>query len=77
MKSVCFSALVMAGAAVGIAGTLMAARFLEALLFEVRPSDPGRLVLAVTVLSGVGVLAAFVPARRATRIDPVAALRAG
>jgi len=55
---------------------LMAARFLEALVFEVRPSDPGRLVLAVMVLAGGGLIAAFVPARRATRIDPVAALRA-
>jgi ABC-type antimicrobial peptide transport system permease subunit len=54
----------------------MAARLLGALLFEVRPNDPGRLALAVIVLIGVGVIAAFVPARRATRIDPVAALRA-
>jgi ABC-type antimicrobial peptide transport system permease subunit len=68
--------MVMAGATVGIAGALMAARLLGALLFEVRPNDPGRLALAVIVLIGVGVIAAFVPARRATRIDPVAALRA-
>ncbi len=68
--------MVMAGATVGIAGALMAARLLGALLFEVRPNDPGRLALAVMVLIGVGVIAAFVPARRATRIDPVAALRA-
>jgi len=68
--------MVMAGAAVGIAGALIAARSLAALVFEVRPGDPARLIVAVVVLAGVGLLAAFVPARRATRIDPVAALRA-
>lgn len=68
--------IVMAGAAAGIGGALIAARFLEVLLFEVRPGDPARLVFAVAVLIGVGLMAALVPARRATRIDPVAALRA-
>jgi ABC-type antimicrobial peptide transport system permease subunit len=68
--------MVTIGVALGTAGALMAARFLSALLFEVQPADPGRLAAAATVLLGVGLIAAFVPARRATRIDPVAALRA-
>jgi putative ABC transport system permease protein len=70
------TAMVAVGAGAGIAGALMTGRFLEGLLFEVRPGDPARLVLPVVVLFGVGLIAAFVPARRATRIDPVAALRA-
>jgi putative ABC transport system permease protein len=68
--------MIVAGAIIGIAGALMTTTLLAGLLFEVRPGDPARLVLAVTVLFGVGLVAAFVPARRATRIDPVAALRA-
>ena len=70
------AAMLTIGAGAGIAGALMTGRLLEGLLFEVRPGDPGTLVLAVSLLFGVGLMAAFIPAQRATRIDPVAALRA-
>ena len=51
------------------------AQGMQMLLFGVSPSDPAMFVLIVMVLVGTGTLASFIPARRATRIDPVAALR--
>jgi putative ABC transport system permease protein len=64
------------GAIVGLAVALATSRALSALLFQVSPSDPASLGGACLVLLLVGGLAAYVPARRATRIDPVQALRA-
>jgi ABC-type antimicrobial peptide transport system permease subunit len=68
--------LTVAGAAVGLAGAVATSRLFQSLLFEVSPIDPVAFVLAVVLLIGVAALAAYVPARRATRIDPVQALRA-
>jgi len=65
-----------AGAIVGLAGALAASRVLSTLLFQISPSDPVSLGGACLVLLVVAGLAAYVPARRATRIDPVQALRA-
>ncbi|HXT22063.1 MAG TPA: FtsX-like permease family protein, partial [Thermoanaerobaculia bacterium] len=63
----------------GIAIALLAAapltRGLRALLFEVRPWDPASWLLAAAVLGGAALLAGWLPARRATRIDPQLALR--
>ena len=64
------------GAIAGLAAALATSRVLSALLFQVSPSDPVSLGGACLVLLIVGGLAAYVPARRATRIDPVQALRA-
>lgn len=64
------------GAIAGLAGALATSRVLSTLLFQVSPSDPVSLGGACVVLLLVGGLAAYVPARRATRIDPVQALRA-
>jgi len=64
------------GAIAGLAGALATSRLLSALLFQVSPSDPVSLGGACLVLLLVGGFAAYVPARRATRIDPVQALRA-
>ena len=64
------------GAAIGVAGALATLRLLGSLLFQVSPSDPIALGVAVTLLLAVTLLAAYVPARRATRIDPVRALQA-
>lgn len=67
--------LVFVGAAVGILGALGATRFLSQLLYDVQPTDPLTYGVVLVACALVGVLAAWIPARRATRIDPVAALR--
>jgi putative ABC transport system permease protein len=67
---------VLTGAAIGLAGSLAAMRFLTSFLFDVRPLDPAAFAAAAGVLIGVAMVAAYVPARRATRVDPLAALRA-
>jgi ABC-type antimicrobial peptide transport system permease subunit len=67
---------VFAGAAIGIAGAAAGVRVLQSFLFEVRALDPTAFALAAAVLIGVALLAAYVPARRATRVDPLRALRA-
>jgi putative ABC transport system permease protein len=67
--------LIAAGLLLGVAGSLWAARFVEALLFQLAPRDPATFGGAAVVLIAVGVVAAWLPAHRAARIDPVAALR--
>jgi putative ABC transport system permease protein len=64
------------GAVVGTALSLASSRLLRALLFEVSPTDPVALATACAILLIVAVIAAYVPARWATRIDPANALRA-
>ncbi|HUL75913.1 MAG TPA: FtsX-like permease family protein, partial [Vicinamibacteria bacterium] len=64
------------GAVIGLAGATAAARVLRSLLFEVRPLDPTSLLGAAGLVMGASLLACYVPARRATRVDPVAVLRA-
>ena len=63
------------GIVLGIAGALAASRALSALLFGVSATDPSTFVTAATGLALAGVVAAYLPARRASRIDPVALLR--
>jgi putative ABC transport system permease protein len=63
------------GVAVGLAGSIAAARLLESVLFQVASNDPLTLVVVAGVLSGVSLIACYVPARRASRIDPQEALR--
>jgi putative ABC transport system permease protein len=60
---------------VGLAGSLALTRVLEELLYEVTPTDPRTLVAAASVILAVSLLAAVLPARRASRIDPMVALR--
>ena len=64
-----------AGIVIGLAATLGAGRFLSSLLFGLDPIDPSTLALTTAVLVAVAALAAWVPARRAARLDPVRALR--
>jgi putative ABC transport system permease protein len=62
-----------------LAGLLLAAgatRFVQALLFEVEPTDPASLTVSIALLLTAACAAAWVPARRAVRVDPVSALRA-
>jgi len=72
------SALALAGAglALGLAGAVALRRFTASLLFGVGPTDPWALAVASAVLIGVALLAALAPARRATRVDPMEAIRA-
>jgi len=64
-----------AGAALGLLGAWLSARLLESLLFEVRAHDPLLLGLALLILLAVSFFAAWIPARRAMRVDPIIALR--
>jgi len=67
--------VILAGAAVGIAGSLAATKLLAGFLFGVEPHDPAALAVVVFVLVGAGLGACYVPAHRATRVDPIIALR--
>ena len=67
--------LVAVGLAISVPGTLIASRLVKSFLFETQPNDPGTLALAGAVLLCAAVLAGYAPARRASRIDPLAALR--
>jgi putative ABC transport system permease protein len=69
--------VIAAGVALGLAASLWAARFVEALLFRLEARDPLTLAGAAAVLVAVGALAAWMPARRAARLDPVTVLREG
>lgn len=68
--------LVVVGLAVGLVGALALAGFLSSQLFGVSPRDPVVIGAVVLVLFAVGLLASLVPAWRATRVDPVVAMRA-
>ncbi len=67
--------LAMAGAAVGLAGALIVSRLMAGLLFGVRPVDPLTFVGVTLLLTAVALAACYIPARRAMRLDPLAALR--
>jgi putative ABC transport system permease protein len=68
--------LLTVGLAVGLTGALFAARLLRGLLFGVTPHDPATLAGVALVLGAVGVAACWLPAARASRVDPAEALRA-
>jgi putative ABC transport system permease protein len=63
------------GLSVGVAGAWLLGHSLSALLYEVRPDDPGTQIMTALALLMVAMIACWLPARRATRIDPVTALR--
>jgi ABC-type antimicrobial peptide transport system permease subunit len=68
--------LVATGAAIGILAGAGAARLLESLLLGVNPLDPAALGAVLVLLIAVALLASYLPARRAARVDPMVALRA-
>jgi predicted permease len=63
------------GVFLGVLATMAVTPLMRSLLYGVRPSEPGILVLVAVLLSAVALLATYIPARRATRIDPVLTLR--
>jgi ABC-type antimicrobial peptide transport system permease subunit len=68
--------LVLIGVVVGTAGAIASTRLVSSLLFGVSALDPLVFALAATLLALVGISASYLPARRATAVDPIAALRA-
>ena len=68
--------LTIAGIAFGAAGAFALTRLMTKLLFNVKPGDPLTFVAVAALLGGVAALASYLPGRRATRVDPVVALRA-
>jgi predicted permease len=67
--------LAAAGLAISVPVALSASQLVKSFLFETPPNDPGTLALAGVVLLSAAILAGYAPARRASRIDPLAALR--
>jgi predicted permease len=67
--------LIGTGLFLGLAVALVAGRLLERILYGVKPSDPLSFAIVFAIMLGVGAVATFAPARRATRIDPMQALR--
>jgi ABC-type antimicrobial peptide transport system permease subunit len=63
------------GLAISVPAALSASQLVKSFLFETQPNDPGTLALAGVVLLSAAILAGYAPARRASRIDPLAALR--
>jgi len=63
------------GVAIGVGGALVLTRFLSSFLYGIRPTDPVTFVGVVVILTGIGLLASYIPARRATAVDPMSTLR--
>jgi putative ABC transport system permease protein len=63
------------GIGIGLAGAIALTRYIEGMLFDVKPLDPLTYVAVVALFAAVTSIASFVPARRATKIDPLTALR--
>jgi ABC-type antimicrobial peptide transport system permease subunit len=67
--------LTLCGIALGAVGAALVTRTMGKLLFEVRPLDPAAFASATLVLAAFALLACYLPARRATRVDPLETLR--
>ena len=67
--------LLAAGVSLGLVTSVVAGRWVASLLYGIKPNDPAQLAVALFVLAGATAVAAYLPARRASRLDPMTALR--
>ncbi|HXE14326.1 MAG TPA: FtsX-like permease family protein, partial [Bryobacteraceae bacterium] len=67
--------LVLIGFGIGIPAAIAASRFIKSELYGLKPYDSITLAVAISIMAGVALLAAYLPARRASRVDPMIALR--
>ena len=67
--------LFLMGAAIGLVAAVVMSRLVSHLLFEVSPGDPVSYVSVVVVFAAIALLACYIPARRAAKVDPMVALR--
>jgi putative ABC transport system permease protein len=63
------------GVGIGLAGALVGARLIRSLLYGVQPTDVGTFVVVSFVMTAVALIASYIPAHRASRVDPMVALR--
>jgi ABC-type antimicrobial peptide transport system permease subunit len=63
------------GIAAGLAGAIGGARYLQSMLFGIEPRDPGTFIAVAAGFAVIAVMASYLPARRATKVDPMVALR--
>ena len=69
------AALALPGLAIGVAGSLALTRVLSRFLFQITPTDPPTFIGVGLLLAGVAFAAAYLPAKRASEVDPIVVLR--
>jgi putative ABC transport system permease protein len=69
------ASIVVFGVVVGLIGSVMLTRFMQTMLFDIKPTDPITFGALTTLLALVALLACLVPAQRASRVDPLVSLR--